>query len=509
MKKILMLLILAGCMPGLCIQETRAQKVVTPTTVHVVRAPSSVKPRQIPQQVKNNKEDRVKQMTNIGEIPIGTGPGNPAKSEDLQRRGPDWSTPFFLSTAGDIYTEDNIDALLDINKEIYRDANIKSGYYYYIPASYTLAWISSSQKYDFEVTYGSGSEDKAGKVTVTAILYPKINNQDLEIAREILGQKLKGTEEEKYGIRELLPMPMEKAPEIDLKILGKLDIEEGGIQFQEPAELTDPVYLSFTVNADRINELMEFFFIHGGLSGRMQVYPKGKNMAAQLINLYMTINQPETFGNFELEPGAWRKTGWKNTTDYPLVLTCFNVLKKENNGAFAVYTWKTGDVEVPVGATAKFDAALVPDWIDNAPNIKRIWLDYVVRDCEECNARVQEKISGTVNPGIAVRPDNIEFIVFSPLQETKASMIRIKVRSYQATIDGNTQLELSPVTVQSDNSSIKAGPLYFKDGKVDFEYQIQVFLNDEIYSSEWIQSSNKEIPIGMKQIKENIPFFNQ
>ena len=75
--------------------------------------------------------------------------------------------------------------IINLSRSIYRDANPRSGYFYYLPESYSLNWDETSFEYDIEFTQGMASQE-ATKVVVTARLKPNITRKDLDIARKLL-----------------------------------------------------------------------------------------------------------------------------------------------------------------------------------------------------------------------------------------------------------------------------------------------------------------------------------
>ncbi|MFZ2899974.1 MAG: hypothetical protein WA004_15210 [Saprospiraceae bacterium] len=391
--------------------------------------------------------------------------------------------------------------MLEVYNTVYRDGNIKSGYYYYLPASYSLRWLPTTGKYDFEVTYGG-----EGRVIVTCILWPKLGKNDLDIAREILTQNIKGKPEQSYGIKEFTPIPMAEAPALEFTNLSLFGIPAENVSMRPPSELTGQIKISFTTT--RIDELMAMFFNNVGLYGDVIVYPDGEGMPASIrIPFNLKIDSPDTYRKFELQASSWRSKLWQNQTDYPVILTDFHVLKKETSGEYRVYTWKTGDMEVPNGAKVQFDASLVPAWIDNNTSIKRIWLDYTVKPCNSCNKAVKTKIIESPPP--PVRLEKLEFIILTPISFTNASLMMVEVRSFQATPEGNAQLPLPSLTITEDGQTAVRGPLYVRNNQVDFEYKIKLYMEDGTpFESSWIRSNSKEVVIGTSQIKQYIPEFN-
>ncbi|MBK8556261.1 MAG: hypothetical protein IPL65_11065 [Lewinellaceae bacterium] len=457
-------LLLAGILP----LALNAQ--IERTTIPVRASPTVIKA-----DPKYTEQIKVRDMTEFKRVTperVGSNPGNtsnpgssgntgttpPVNLEELERQGPS-NKPFNVANLVQSDVDFTGDKVLNVYNTIFRDANMKSGYYYYLPASYSLTWSATTSSYDFQVTYGA-----AGRVTVTAILRPKLSKNDLDMARDILSQNIKGKPEQGFGIKEFIAIPMSEAPELEFTKLSQFGVSTENVSLRPPSDLTDPIYISFPT--DLIDELMAMFFNNVGLYGDVLVHPDGEGMPSTIrIPFNLKIDSPDTYGKFEMQASSWRANPWRNTTDYPVVLTNFHVLKRENTGIYKVYTWKTGDVETPNGAMVNFDANSVPAWIDTDPSIKRIWMDYAIKSCSNCNVVVKKKIVGTIQDYEAARPEKLEFTILTPMSFTKASLMKISIRSFQATPEGNSKIELPSLTVSQDGAVLDGGTLYVKGGK--------------------------------------------
>ncbi|MBT1709628.1 hypothetical protein KK062_15400 [Fulvivirgaceae bacterium PWU5] len=421
-----------------------------------------------------------------------------------ERRGPA-NIPFFLTSQIDADREFNAPDVLHVFNTVYRDANMQAGYYYFLPASYNLSWTSGTGKYDFNATYSAANANGRGETTVTAILKPKTGSRELKFVRELVEGNINGKPEASYGVTDLIAMPMAQAPEIAFSNLGQFGVETKDISIRAPSDLMDPIYISFTTG--RIDDLMGMFFNNIGLYGDVIVYPAGEGMPASIrIPFNLKIDDAGTFGRFELLPENWR-TGWQNKTDFPVVLTHFNVLKKEPTGNFKIYTWQTGDPEVPEQARVKFDASRVPAWIDQDAGVVKMWMDYTVKPCVACNNTVKEKIiKGT--SGSRVR--NIDVTILTPLEFTAGQMLKVRIRSFQADPNGLSKADLPTLTITKDNTTMSGGQLFVPDGATpDFEYMLQVFMPDgtRYESDQWKKASDLDIVVGTSQVKEMISHF--
>lgn len=421
-----------------------------------------------------------------------------------ERYGPGNIT-FNITSQIDADIEWNGAGVVNVFSTIYRDANRKSGYFYYLPASYTLGWTQGTGQYEFTATYNAAGKEGRGQTTVTAILKPKFGSNELKIVKDLLKNNLKGKPEDQYGITDLLPIPMAQAPEISFSNLSQFDVEAKNISIRAPSDLNEPIYISFTTS--RIDDLMGMFFNNIGLYGDVIVYPSGEGMPASIrIPFNLKIDDPKTFGMFELPPSAWR-SGWQNKTDYPVILNNYNVLMKEKNGEYRIYTWQMGDAEVPEKAKVRFAASLVPTWIDSSPSVVKMWMDYTVRPCNSCNSTVKDKIiKGTSSS----RVNNIEVTILTPLAFTKAELIKMKIRSFQADPNGRSKVDLPTLTIAKDGSALSGGQIFIPDGATpEFEYLIQVFMPDgtQYEADQWKKSNDLDVVIGSNQIKELISHF--
>ena len=394
--------------------------------------------------------------------------------------------------------------VLGIDTRILSDANPKSGYFYYYPREYHLGWSEATGKPAIDITYEQATTDGPGKVSVTATLYPTLKDQDLTVARRLLQTDLKGKAIEQFGIKELMPVPMTQAPAIELSNLAQFGVAPEDIDFQATMRLGDPIKLSF--KTDQIDALMAMFFNNIGLFGSLVVYTNGYPEGFP-IPINLKVDSPETYGYFEMVGSQWR-TDWHNPTHYPITLGHLHALRLERNGRYRVYSWKADRTVIPPDARVNFSANSVPAWLDGNSRVQRVWMDFAINECEDCDQRIKEDILGTVAQHDVARPEKIEFTILTPMAFTEASLMRIKVRSPQASTTGSEKIELESVTVSEDGAILDGGTLFVRDGRVDFEYKMVVYLEDgTTYESGWIPSNSKEVVIGSRQIKDNIPQF--
>lgn len=453
--------------------------------------------------------DRTK-LTRRPVSPPGTSPEGgtdipPGPPVDVERYGPSNLHVF------DIYTEMDVDVdfqdmkALSINRNVYRDDNINSGYYYYLPNEFNLYWDAQTAEYGIHVNYGVASGGSSGRITVTAILVPDFSKVDWEVAKVLLGKKIKGKPEANVAALDLVSMPFGSAPSISFNNLYQFGVQESDIAMRVPPDLEDPILLSFTT--DRIEELMNIFLNDVGLFGDIIIYPAGETMPNEIrIPFNLKIDSPKTFGRFSLQPGIWRDQAWQNKTDFPLFLNYLHVMREENNGQVNVYSWRIGNVEVPEKATVKFNHSNVPGWVDTNNKVKKMWLEYSVKPCPSCNISVEEKIDKGVS-GTKTQP--IEITNLNALTETEGAMMKLYIRSIQASSSGKQKQELPVITILEDPATVLSNPLYLSaNEKPDYEYKVKIYRSEgEPLESDWIKSSSLELFFNRSALAKILPDF--
>jgi len=396
---------------------------------------------------------------------------------------------------------------LGLDTRILRDGNPKSGYFYYHPLEYELGWSPSTGKPDIEITYQGVSGSADGLATVTATLYPKHLPGDVEMARDMLVRKLKGNKYNLPEVNEFVEVPQTEPAVLEIESLQQFGVSGENITYSVPSRLYDPIKITFTTS--QVDILLAMFFNNVGIYGALKVSTTGFENGGISIPIKLKIDAPETYGAFELAGTNWRNE-WRNSTDYPVSIGHFHALRKERNGDYRIYSWKATETTVPPGAKINFGSSSIPTWIDKDRRVKRIWIDYSISDCGECDDKVKAKILESIRQDDVAKPEKLEFTILNAMAFTEASLIRIKLRSTQAAASGNEKIEMESIKVAEDGSFLDGGTLYVRDGKVDFEYKMVVYLEDgTTYESDWIPSNSKEVVIGSRQIRDNIPAFNE
>ena len=433
------------------------------------------------------------------------------EEKDLERRGPANISFEILNQIQSDHEFESQGGIINIFRKVYRDANPRSGYFYYLPASYTLNWKEEIAEYAFYINYLAANDQGRGSAVLTAELKPNISRQDIALARSLLSRDVKQDQvANQFEIRNLVSMPLAAPPKINFSQIRNYGVNPEDIIVRTPTDFLDPIVISWRM--DRVDDLLSALFNNVGLNGNITLEPDGDDMPVVEIPINLKIDDAGTFGVFDMDEIHWRSQGWQNPTDFPVILKNMHVLMMDESQSSSIpkiYTWNTGNVEVPEQAQVDFQANAVPTWLESHPKVKKIWMEYTVAPCNSCNSTVKDKILGGVAGNQII---NLEITTLSPLAFTGAQMMKIRIRSVQADPNGARKIVMNPVTIQQDGASLVAGQLFIDyEEKPDFEYLIQLYMADgtKYESPRWIQSHDTEIVIGEKQIRESITHFNQ
>jgi hypothetical protein len=435
-------------------------------------------------------------------------PGS-ADNTNLERQGPAANKTYAIMDQldHDYDFKDYFD-VLNINRQVFEDINTLSGYYYYYPKEYQISWEPSGSDrtlgYNFKLVYLTADANGKSKVILTLKLEPNITSADVDVARELVKTTLRAEPTKKFVA--LQPIPLNEASKISFKgIEGIIDPKD--VEITVPTDLSDPIVL--IIKTDRPDDLLTLLFTENGLIGNMTIKPSG-NVSNLVIPVTIKMDYNKTFGTAELTQSSWRREGWKNQTPYPVIVKNLHVLRMEPiiGGMYRpkVYTWEIGAQEVLEGGKVNFDAGLLPEWLDTDPKVKKIWLEYTVKPCDDCNTEVRKTIlDATVRSEISW----VTFDILDVLSFTGASKMRLKVRSVQLDPEGKQKAEKNPpFSVTKDNTTLETFQLFVpKSQTAQFEYAISLVMPDgDIKQSSWVSNKGKtEIGIGQKFIMEQFP----
>jgi hypothetical protein len=390
--------------------------------------------------------------------------------------------------------------LLNVPDRVYEDINPKSGYYYYFPKQYYLEWTPEGG-YNFNINYLS-----AGKgIVITGKLRPNITQKHLQLIEQLVKNDLKSEPHKHF--KKLQSIPVSNETKLSFSGAWGTLFDAKSLDVKVPSNFLDPINIALKANdAIDVANICNFLFGDNGVKGEITITPDGR-APAEPINVILKMDDKKTFGTIELNPNDWRAKGWKNTMPYPVVVKNLHLMRLENKGTKQVpkiYTWQMGDKEVTEGANVKFDASSVPSWIDNSDKIEKMWIEYEVKKCKDCDAEIIEQIMR--GPPPLMIPINIE--ILSPLAFSKAAKMKVQVQSNQLDPSRRTKVVKDPFNVTEDGSTLPKFDLYVTQSKIpQFEYAITLIMADgKVYESGWQKNNGAStIAIGEEQIKRIFP----
>ncbi|AHM59363.1 hypothetical protein D770_05480 [Flammeovirgaceae bacterium 311] len=400
--------------------------------------------------------------------------------------------------------------ITNVQLNIFPDKNPASGVYYYVPAQYNLGW-NEDNGFKFRMLYGTATGSEAGNVRMAATLSPDISSKEIEFIKELLVAYLSHDPSQKLQTLRLLPL--EETPQISFPaaLHSQYEIPADKVSVNITSSIQDPIDVSWVSNP-LIKEQMQVALLENvGIQGIMTLNPQSEDIPNQLIPVNIKLGDPYTLGRFNLRPNDWRKEKWQNKTPYPLKLKRLHMLliEKEGNRATPfIYSWDLDGTEVPPKASVQFDDDLVPQWLDKTDKAKRIWIEYAVVNCEDCNNGVIQSITGGTT-GSDVK--NITFENFDVLQKTGARFLQIQVRSLQGDPKGKKLVEFPALRIGEDQKGFTTGPLYVPQGQLaDFEYLLTLIMPDgqAVRADRWMKSPDLELYLGdyvLEQVFDNLP----
>lgn len=418
--------------------------------------------------------------------------------DDTEIKGPDLSIGKDLSSLLDDNGYDLFLNKLNIFREVYEDQNPKSGFFYYLPASYNLNWNDKTGEYAFYIYYLSSNGGGRGDVVVTAELTPGIKREDVELAESLLSKE--------YGKEvKLRPMPLVSTPTVSFgNALNIFDVDPNTVSTNIPTDFLQPIIVSWKMG-QRVDDFVGAMLNNTGIIGNVEFTPYSEIEKNITVTSRLKVNDEQTYGVLEFKNAAEILNGFHNPTDYKLVLKNLVVLREDANKTLSIETIPLADYEVePDKIFASFTDGERNSLL-NGGLIKKLWLDYsLVRPCSSCDETVQNKIlDGTSSS----RVNNIEIEVLTPLEAAAANSMKVLIKSKQGDPKGESEVILPIINISEDNQTISGGELFIGEGESPaFEYQMVLIQPDgTVKSSEWIESKDLFIVIGAATIQQHFP----
>lgn len=444
----------------------------------------------------------------IGSLPAASYPfGLTREEEDRGGIGPG---PASIQLAESLLADVPLDlgSLLPLFPLVYQDLNPASGIFYYLPAAYRLGW-SRDTGYDLRFLFlAAGEGQTAGDVLLRMKLQAGVSPQDVTLARKLLDAH--AARNRSITVTQLRILPISAPPEVSLSatLERQFDIAPDGIVVNAASDSLAAIDLSVTTDSVTKENLQLVLEQDLGLGGRVVLHPYGEGLPAQEVPVEVRLTDPRTLGRQPWERGR----RWVNPAPYPVRLRYLHVLLLDE-GTPVIYSWDLGETWVDVRGVAVIDPRPIPRWLDE--RAERMWLDYTVsQDCDACDERVMEEITGGV---ASVSASAITVRVLRPLVDTGAIELVLKVRSRFFHPRDREMVEKPLLRMGEDGGTHSVGPIYRvrpveeeeeQPGPL-FEYKLDLLMPDGRFyrSPEWIPAEDTYLPIGTVQVEQALGFL--
>jgi hypothetical protein len=421
------------------------------------------------------------------------------EDEDLEPKGASSFTTGLL----EYYEYDDSDLaitdLSSVNLQIFRDANPKSGYFYFAPVGFNLDW-NATNGLGIQINYLSAESGSSGKAIVQAELSNGVSPREVERISGLLQKKV-NAEGEKFTSFQQLPY---SSASLEIPALNLYDVQAGNVAVSIPSDALGSISLSWKM--EQVDDFLAAMFSGVGLTGNLVLNCQGP-IGNVSVPVAIKIDDPGTFGLLELDQNSWTSDKWKNTLPYPAVVNKVHVLVDESVEAtpkFRIYTWDAGGVEVPVKGSCQFDTEGVPSWIESYNRVQSVWIDYTIPPCDYCRQSISQAIVGGTT---SQRSKAVVIETINPIEHSDALYIEVRVRSVYADPKGLFKKELDPIKIESDYEQVTAGNLFVAEGdSPSFEYFLNIVMENgrTFQSDKWLEVNDYKLVLGSYQLKESV-----
>ena len=380
---------------------------------------------------------------------------------------------------------------------IYLDKNKNSGTYYYLPSSYNLAW-EEEEGFKFSMMYGTGGNAGDGNVNMSASLSCDITSFENDFISAVIKNHFAKSNIPFNEAKAVLPYD----PKISFQgNLASYNISPDKFSANVVSSIYEPVTMAWTASTDATNEMIAALGENIGITGSL-IYSPGEGIPNVSVPMRLKLADKTTFGKLELDKATWRANKWKNKFPYAVKLKNLHAIILIQEGTPCIYTWKLGDKTVPSLAQVQFDAAAIPGWMDSHEKVLRMWMEYEVVPCRECDQEIIDMISSGTTGG---KQRTVAFRSLSLLKNFDMKYIKLQVRSKFFDPKGKSTLMRS-VMMDSDGKDYTVGPFYvWKDSDLKYEYRL-ILMDDTqtIEGTGWVYDSALEVYMNKSVAKKSL-----
>ena len=405
--------------------------------------------------------------------------------------------------------------ILQIDHQLYQDANPKTGLFYYLPKRYDLAWNPADQ-YAMKVIYGLAQADAdEGEVYMAARFDSGVDASELNIAKQLLAAYIfRNSGRGVIRFRELRALPLRATSDINLfgGASNQFSIPPDSISVQGVSGLLGVLDVSWATDTRRLLNIEGLLRTHAGIHGSVTFHAAAEDEFARAIPLELEVASPQTFGRIPFD----RHEGWRNGTYYPVRLHRLHMLYLARKGEAGlpphtpvVFTWELGDVPVAPGARVRWNDQYLPDGIEDGALLS--WVTSSVdQHCEPCNDRVFD--AKFIPPMPSSR--EVVFTTGDVFEATGAHRIGVYLRSPFLDPQRSQIVSQPAVWLTGDGEETPVARLFLSDRELTgagaeeplYEYRIEVTLLDGsvLGTPEWKPSRSFDFLLGSASVSDLI-----
>lgn len=365
-----------------------------------------------------------------------------------------------------------------IASEVYADKNPLSGHFYYLPDSYSLQW-DEKNGYALNLQYGGSGQ---GGVKAYASLTSGISTAEIELVKKILKAKL--ADDQELHFKELLPMPLDGEPSLDMSSgFGVFDVQSGDQSGSSISDFNRPIRISWSANETQMQEIL-LNLQEGSLSGQLSFdWDTEESSLSRTVEVNLSLRDPSTFRNSNFQTALYRRSSWTSPFDYPVVVKRIHylMLKEGRNPLPVVYSWEFGDQEIPPRSSVRFDFSSIPEWVERSA-IKS-WAEFELQSCTNCNEKLNASLSNSIS---SKSKKEVSIQLMNVLDQMDGDVkMEVRVRSSQLDPSGKQRMEAPVLNFEQDGAASVAGFNISSVEEPRFDYRIKLISDQGVCETSW------------------------
>jgi hypothetical protein len=300
----------------------------------------------------------------------------------------------------------------------------------------------------------------------------------------------------------LRPLPLRDTPKVLFgNSLSNFDVANESVTTNVPTDFLEPIIVSWRMDR-RVDDLTGAMMNNIGITGNIEFLPHGEEEKVISVPVKLKVNDTQTYGNIEYAQAGALLNGLSNSLDYPILLKQLIVMREKEANEVSIETLPLSDYIVEPKAIFSAFSQSEKTSVLNGDLIKKVWVDYIIQPCDECDDNVKSKIMGGTSNS---RVKNIEVTILTPLGYSGATSLKLLIKSKQGDPNGKSDVLLPIVNIASDNQTRSGGELFVAEGsEPDYQYQLVMIKPDgETLMSDWIPGHELFIIIGENTIRDS------